>query len=594
MRQFFKQVFASFIGSLAGLIFFSILGTTGLVVLLVSVALKDTSPVVKDKSMLVFDLSMEIKDTPPASSLSQVLKSDDGKSMTLRQVINNIEKATEDKRIIGIFLDGRKSGEYGYANLTEIRAALEKFHAAGKKIIAYGVGWSEKDYYLASVADRVILNPLGEIEINGLSTQQMFLSDALKKYGIGVQVVRVGSYKSAVEPFIRQNLSPENRQQLQGLLSDLWGNVLSTISKSRKVTTQNLQAIADNQGILNSEEAKKAKLIDQVAYLDEVIVDLKKFTGNDKKSQQSFQQISLETYAEVAAKKTDKSSENKIAIVYAEGEIVNGQGTSNQVGGDRFAKELRNIREDKDIKAVVLRINSPGGSATAADIILREVELIQRKKPVIVSMGNLAASGGYWIATGAEHIVANDNTITGSIGVFGLLINLQDIAKNNGITWDGVKTGQFADLGASTRPKTEKELAIFQKSVNQVYNLFLDKVARSRKLSKDKVAAIAQGRVWSGEEAKKIGLVDQIGGLETAIQRAAEQAKLGEDWSIEEYPEKRSFEEEFFEKLLNTEVKNLDTLTIELLKLRAELAKFASLNDPRNIYVYFPFNLEIK
>ncbi|OKH24067.1 signal peptide peptidase SppA [Hydrococcus rivularis NIES-593] len=601
MGQFLKQIYASLIGSFAGLILFFALGTSGLVLLLIAAVLTESGPTVKNKTVLVFDLSTQISDTQPPSTLSQAFSEEPTPTVTLRQVLDAIDKATKDPRIVAIFLDGRKAGtSNGYATLKEVRMALERFRAAGKKIIAYDVDVSEQEYYLTSVADTSTLNPMGAIEVNGLSSQPLFLADAFKKYGIGVQVVRVGSYKSAVEPYTRPNLSPENRQQIKALLDDLWGDFLNTVEKSRKVPAQKLQQFAETKGILDPEEARTAGLIDRVAYFDNVLEDLKQMTGEEKEEGlKTFRQIDLPAYA--GAKVTEaqkKSSRNKIAVLYAEGAIVSGEGAIQEIGGDRFAKELHKLKQNEDVKAVVLRINSPGGSATASEIILREVQLLREQKPVIVSMGDVAASGGYWIATGGNRIFAEGSTITGSIGVFGLLFNLQEIANNNGISWDIVKTARLADLDTATRPKTKEELAILQRSVNQIYEMFLDKVAKSRNMPKERVAQIAQGRVWSGEDAKKIGLVDQIGGIEAAIQEAANQANLGDDWEVEEYPAKRSFEAELLERLLGTEqtktAPSHDPLTVEFLKFKEELATLQTLNDPQGIYSRLPFNWSIK
>ncbi|WP_124977001.1 signal peptide peptidase SppA, partial [Aphanothece sacrum] len=490
--NFFKQTLASLIGTLTGLFLFVTLGASGLVIMLMAFTSVDRSPTVKDKSILVFDLSIQIQDTEPPITLRDILSDEDKSIISLRNVIQNIEKASQDDRIVGIFIDGSEgSGVNGYATLTEIREALTKFKKTGKKIIAYDESFSEPEYYLNSVADTLILNPMGSIEMNGLGTQPLFWTKALEKYGIGVQVVRVGNYKSAVEPFIRENLSTENREQLQVLFDNIWGNFLTTVGKSRQLSPQNLQEIADNKGFLNAQEAQKMKLIDEVAYRDQVLTKLKNLTDS---KEDSFSQISLANYSDVSVLAVPKkSSNNKIAVVYLDGTIVDGQGTREEVGASRFTRLLRRIRQDEKVKAVVIRINSPGGSATASDIILREIQLIRDQKPVIISMGNVAASGGYWIATGGQHIFAESNTITGSIGVFGMLFNIQEIANNNGITWDSVKTAKLADLGTATRPKTAQELAIYQTYVNQIYDLFLSKVSQSRHLPKAKVAAIAQG-----------------------------------------------------------------------------------------------------
>ena len=611
MRNFIKQTFASVVGSLLGLFIFFGLGTTGLLLLLIGVASRDNGPQVKDKSVLVYDLSLNITDAKPSSTsaiLQKALSSEDDNTVTLRSVLDTLEKARRDKRIVGIYLDGSQSsagkGDTGFATLKEVRTALERFRAAGKPIIAYNMNWGERQYYLSSVASNIVLNPLGELEINGLGAESMFLAGALEKYGIGVQVTRVGKFKAAVEPFLLTKLSPANRQQTQKLLGDVWGEWRTVVGKSRKLSPQQLQAIADNQGLLLATEARQQGLVDKVAYFDEVVGQLKKLTGDDK--EKTFRQISLNDYAEVSGKSlgVERNSKNQIAVVYAEGEIVDGEGDVKQVGGDRFAKIFRQLRQDKDIKAVVLRVNSPGGSAIASEVIQREVRLTRQVKPVVVSMGNLAASGGYWIVTDANRIFAEPNTITGSIGVFGLLVNVQKLANNNGITWDGVKTGRYADIETVSRPKSPQELALSQRSVNRIYNLFLSKVAQGRKLPQQKVAEIAQGRVWSGVAAKEIGLVDEIGGLDAAIQYAAKQAKLGSDWELQEYPEARTFEERFLGQLTN-EVRSIlssdaeqltspDPLTAEFHKLREEIAILQAMNDPLGVYARLPFNLEIK
>lgn len=602
MRQFFKQTFASLIGTLAGLLLFLTFGASGLVVLLVIATSPSVEPAVKEKSILVFDLSIPIKDARSPANLSQALTVDNSNTMTLRQVLQSIEKATKDEHIVGLLLDGRREGaSSGYANLAEVRGALERFRAAGKKIIAYDTSWSEQEYYLASIADETIINPMGMMEINGLSYRQIFFKEALDKYGIGMQVIRVGDYKSAVEPYTRQNFSPENRQQTQALLTDLWSKFLASVGESRSLSSTDLQKIADDRGFLNPTEAKKLGLVDEVAYFDKVVADLKKLTEQTELENSSLRQISLENYANsLVEKANNKLSNQKIAVIYAEGTIVGGKGSLEQIGSDRFARELRQLREDDSIKSIVLRVNSPGGSATASEAILREILLTRKHKPVIVSMGNMAASGGYWIAAGADYIFAEESTITGSIGVFGLLPNIQTIANNHGVTWDVVKTGRLADINSNVRPKTEEELALYQESVAQTYNLFLDKVAEYRNLPRQEVDQIARGRVWSGKEALKKGLVDRIGGLEAAIAYAAKTAKLGNNWQLEEYPKQHSLETEIVNRLLNLNVKawqpteQVNPFTTELLKLQGELAIFQSLNDPRGIYARLPYDFELE
>jgi protease-4 len=602
MRQFLKQTGASCLGTLLGLLVFAGLGLGSLALLLGVLLGSSERSSIEDQSILLFNLSTTIKDTPPSSTVTDVLSPSRAGTITLRQTIEAIEKAAEDPKIVGLFLYGRSSaGNYGYATLTEVRQALEKFRATGKKILAYDMDWTEKEYYLGSIASKVTMNPVGSMEVNGLVSQGTFLTGALDKYGIGVQVVKVGTFKGAVEPYTRQDFSPQNREQIGQVLNTIWSNYKTAIATSRKITPASMQAIADSKGILKAQEAKNSGLVDEVAYFDQVIAELRKLTGQkepEKDAQgnfSSFRQITLENYAaEVTG--TEGNSSPKVAVFYAEGTIVDGAGDAGEIGGDRFARELRKLQQDEAIKAVVLRINSPGGSATASDVILREVTRLGEKKPVIVSMGDYAASGGYWIATGGQRIFADRDTLTGSIGVFGLLLNFQKIANNNGIRWDAIETAKFADMGTNTRPKTPEELKLYQQSVNEFYDLFIEKVAKARKLSPDKVRSIAQGRVWTGEKALSIGLVDEIGGLETAVQYAAKVAKLGEDWSIEEFPAAKTWEEElvsrFFQSYLPPMAKTDDPIDRQWRNLQKELALFRTLNDPQNVYarLWFPFD----
>ncbi|MFM9158294.1 MAG: signal peptide peptidase SppA, partial [Dolichospermum sp.] len=595
MNNFIKQTLASLIGNLLGLTIFSGLSTLGFLLILIAVASSQNSgPTVKDKSVLVFDLSMKITDSEPSSDelLQKTLSGVDENSITLRKVVETLDKAGRDQRIVGIYIDGSNANsEVGYASLREMRQALERFRKTGKKIIAYSTDWNEREYYLSSVANQIVVNPIGTMEMNGLSSQPMFLAGALQKYGIGVQIVRVGKFKGAVEPLILDQLSAENREQTQKLLDDIWGEWRLAVGKSRNIQTQKLQDIANNQPILEAAAAQKNGLVDKTAYQDQVFTDLKKLTSQQEKDQ-TLKKISLSDYAEVPGESVD--SNQKIAVVYAEGEIVNGRGNDGEIGGDRFAKIFSKIRENSQIKAVVLRINSPGGSATASEIMQREIKLTRQIKPVIVSMGDVAASGGYWIASDSHRIFAEPNTITGSIGVFGVLFNGQKLGNNNGITWDTVKTSEYADQQTISRPKSPQELEVYQRSVNRIYNLFLEKVSQGRKLPNAKVAEIAQGRIWSGIAAKKIGLVDEIGGLNVAIEYAAKKAKVGNNWQLEEYPQVGSWVERLLEKQLDvtkaklgiekTEIKSNNPLINELSKFQQEINILQTMNDPQGIY----------
>jgi protease IV len=597
MRDFLKYTLATFVG----LLLFIGAGFVGLLILLFALGSGDSGPTIVDKSVLVLDLSTNITDANPTPSPNQVLQGalsgDRSESIALRTVLQSVEQATQDKRIVGLYLRGDMTGTtQGSAALKEVRGALENFRKAGKPIYAYGVNWEEREYYLGSVANKIILNPFGNLEMNGLRSEMVFLSGALKKYGVGVQVTRVGKYKSAVEPFLLTKMSPESREDTQKLLNDVWSYYLTNISKDRKLTPKDFQTIASDpttQGILTPDKALKLKLIDRVAYSDEVIQDLKGLTGSQEKDH-TFRQISLADYA--TALKPARSSSNQIAVAYAEGEIVDGQGGDGQVGGDSFAQQIRDLRLDDNVKAIVLRVNSPGGSATASEVIQRELVLTRKVKPVVVSMGSVAASGGYWISAYADKIFAQPNTITGSIGVFGQLFNIQKLANNNGITWDTAKTSPYADSQTVSRPKTPQELAVIQTSVDRIYNSFLTKVSEGRKLSKPSVSEIAQGRVWSGTRAKQIGLVDELGGVEDAIQDAAKRAKLGDDWQVEDFPRAESFETWLLEKFSPPEKDaktKLDPLTAQVQLFQKELNSLKAMNDPMGVYARLPYDLKI-
>lgn len=606
MRQFLKYTFASILGTLIGVVLLGVVGMGGFIVLLASLAAKDTTPQVKDRSVLVLDLGLRINDTEPSSTtttaINEALSGTNKRTITLREFLDTVEGAIADERIVGLYLQGTDTDVgVGWGNLREIRAALKRFREAGKPIIAYDLSWSKKEYYLASVADRVIIHPMGNLELNGLSSEVMFLGGALQKYGVGVQVVRAGKYKSAVEPFISTQLSPENRQQIQVLLDAIWADFREQISGDRPVNAAQIQVLSNGSGILFANDAQQNGFVDEIWFEDQVIEDLKTLTES-KEEAESFRKISFPTYASVPQEvdlAVDRISEQKVALVYAEGSIVDGEGRvgENEIGGDRYASILRDLRLDDQVKAIVLRINSPGGSATASEVIRRELELIRAaNKPVIVSMGNYAASGGYWIATASDRILAEPNTITGSIGVFGILPNLQQIANQNGITWDVVKTGAYADLGSSARPRSPAELSLYQRNVNQIYQQFLQKVAQSRNLTVEQVNQIAQGRVWSGKDAKGINLIDELGGLQEAIAQAAEMSELGTDWQLEEYPQTRSLEERLIEQLIGIHhsPEASDWLMEEVQKFKAEVDELITLNDPLGMYTRMPFYLEIE
>ncbi|MEO6873970.1 MAG: signal peptide peptidase SppA, partial [Opitutaceae bacterium] len=425
-----------------------------------------------------------------------------------------------------------------------------------------------------------------------------------EKFGIGIQVTRVGKYKSYVEPFTRKNMSPENREEVQKLLNDGWGSLVADIAQSRGITPAAVQATVDAEGLIRAEAAKAGKLVDRIAYRDEVLDELKAETGR-KGSKETFKQIGLPAYARIAADRVDVTPNGtlptrgkNLAVIYAEGAIVDGEGEPGEVGGTKFARELRQLRQNDSIKVIVLRVNSPGGSATASEAIQREIRLTKKVKPVIVSMGSYAASGGYWISTYGDRIFAEPTTITGSIGVFGIQFDVQKLAGNLGLSFDSVKTGKFADTLTISRPKTEEELAVFQRMVDWIYGEFVGKVADSRHLKLDFVKEIAQGRVWSGTEAKKLGLVDDIGGLDEAIKYAAEKAHLGSNYRLVEYPRKKDFGEALTEmverfKPQNTRVTSTGLVAQIMQRVEAEMSALKTFNDPQGVYARLPLELAI-
>lgn len=567
------------------------------------------TPELERGAYVVFDLSTNITDAPPPIDFGSLGVARDD-HLQLRTVTRALRAAAKDERIAGVFVTGGlRPASYGsgYAALSEVRAGIAAVKAAGKPVMAYLTTATTKDYYLASAASEVAIDPYGVIMMSGLASEPMFYAGAFEKYGVGVQVTRVGKYKAAVEPFTRTSMSPENRDQIQKLLNDIWDGILADIAPSRGTTAAQIQAIVDREGFIRPEQAKDGQLVDRIAYRDEVYDELKAKTGRAG-SKQPFKQISLGDYArlskdiaDVPAKALEAtvsgSGKGRVAVVYAEGEIVDGEGDADEVGGTRFSRELRKLRLDDGVKAVVLRVNSPGGSASASETIQREIRLMKKVKPVVVSMGSYAASGGYWIAAYGDRIFAEPTTITGSIGVFGVQFDVKKLSGDFGLTFDTVKTGKFADVISITRPKSEEELAVFQRMVDWIYGEFIGKVAEARKIKREVVEEIAQGRVWSGVEAKKLGLVDELGGLDAAIASAVAQAKLGPSYRLVEYPHpKELFEavQELIEKIAPNNVR-APGLAVKLAeRIEREVSVLRTFNDPQGVYARLPLNLSLR
>ena len=518
-------------------------------------------------------------------------------SLSMTQIIQGLDKAAKDDRISALYLEGNLVSENygsGPAALLEIRQALGRFKTK-KPIYAYNTGWSKSDLMLVAGASHLYLDPMGAVDMTGLVAEPMFYGDAFKKYGIEVQVTRVGKYKAAVEPFITNKMSDANREQISKMLSDIWSEWKLVIGSDRKLQPEQIQAIADQKGFLLASEAKSVGIIDEIKNYDEVLNELKKLTGK-KESDKTFNQVSLQSYLDVDVEDAaPRKSKNRIAIVFAEGEIVDGNGSSTQIGGNSLSRQLRRLRMDPAVKAVVLRVNSPGGSAVASDLIQREIILIQKEKPVVVSMGYVAASGGYWISAYSNRIFAEPNTITGSIGVFGLLPNVKRLANSVGITWDSVQTSKLGAMQTLSRPKTEAELARIQTSVDMIYSEFIRKVSEGRRLKPEFVNEIAQGRIWSGKEAIKLGLVDELGGLGQAIDHAVLISKLGDDYQID-YPQPPKGG---FNKILESLGKKEEPVGTgnfsEIARqIKNQINWLNALNDPNDIYARVPFDLNLK
>ncbi len=534
MKQFFKFVLATVVGIILSTIIIILV-----IVGIIAAAGSDKDVVVEANSILHIDIKYPIAERTANNPLANLsfLGFDGDKSIGLKDILANIKKAKTDDKIKGILLDESYMLS-GQATTEEIRNALIDFKKSGKFIVAYSEIYTQGFYYLASVADKVYINPKGFIEFSGFSSQVTFLKGALDKLGIEAQVIKVGTYKSAVEPLVLTKMSDANRMQVTSYLGSLYDHFLTGISKSRGINKDSLFNYANQMRIKEPQDALKYKLVDGLKYKDELLDELK-----DRLKIKRTDDISAVEIAEYT-KSTDEDiktvSSNSIAVVYASGDIAGGTGGDNSIGSETISKALRKVRLNKKIKAVVLRVNSPGGSSLASDVIWREVMLTKKVKPIIVSMGDVAASGGYYISCAADSIFAQPNTITGSIGIFAILPNMQKLFNDKlGVTFDGVKTGKFADLGNTSRPLTPEERAILQSEINHGYDDFTKAVATGRHKTQKYIDSIGQGRVWTGAQAVKIGLVDRLGNIDDAIKSAAKKAGL-KDYKLVAYPEQKS------------------------------------------------------
>ena len=590
MLDFIKNTFSSVLGTLIALFLMGFFGFMFLI--LVAQVLQDQEPQVPENAMLVIDLNLSINDKPPTASIDRMIEeaimASHMERVGLRSLLNTIEFAKDDDKIEGIFLHGNlQSVNFGsgYAAIREVRAALDDFKKSGKRVYAYLLNALPRDYYLMSVADKVVMNPFGEIFFNGMGIEMMFYANALEKWGIGVQPVRAGKFKSGIEPFVQDRMSEENRLQVTEMIQELWGSMAEAVAESRGIPLDQLNAAANRDRSFRAEQALDTGLVDDLIYFDEVLNQLKEITGDDP-DERTVTQVDLADYMKANPVNGSSKSENKVAVVYIEGVIVGGEGQYDQAGGKKIARRLRDVRLDDSVKAVVLRVNSPGGGAQASEIIQREVRLLKEAKPVVASMGYVAASGGYWVSTYADRIFAQPNTITGSIGVFGIIFNVQEIAENFGLTWDYATTHDYAGSWTITRPQTEGEIAQLRETTEWYYAKFLQKVAESRDMEIEYTDSVAQGRIWMGQDALEVGLVDEIGGLDDAIAEAVEMAGLESDYRVVDYPRAHRLEEVFQALLEDRELDvSFDPSRRISRHIENELEWLKAFDDPRGIYL---------
>ena len=544
MKDFLKFTFATITGiivSVVVLVFISIL------VVFSMVSSSESETQVRKNSIMMLDLNGALAERSQDNPFD-ALMGDNYKTYGLDDILSSIKKAKENDDIKGIYIEATSLGA-GFASREEIRNALKDFKESGKFIVAYGDSYSQGLYYLSSVADKVLLNPQGMVEWRGLAATPMFFKDLLAKIGVEMQIFKVGTYKSAVEPFISTEMSPANREQIDAYLTSIWGQVTNDVAESRKISVDSLNAIADRMLMFYpAEESVQCGLVDTLIYKNDVRNYLKAMVGIDKDDRMPV--LGLQDMINVKKNVPKDKSGNIIAVYYAYGEILDAPGSSTEdcIDVQKMCKDLRKLRDNDDVKAVVLRVNSPGGSAYGSDQIWREVVRLKEKKPVIVSMGDYAASGGYYISCAANRIFADPTTLTGSIGIFGMMYSGEKLfTETLGLNFDVVKTNKYADFGMLTRPMNDGEKGLMQMYVNNGYDLFLTRCSDGRGISKEDLDKIAQGRVWTGSKAKELGLVDELGGLDKALDIAI--AKAGVDaYTVMSYPKKESF----FESLMNT------------------------------------------
>jgi protease-4 len=597
MKSFFKIMLASMLGLLLtiGISIFILFVT---ITAIASSADESKEPKIAENSVLHLRFENQIKDRPSNNPFENFDFNtfEDRTPLSLKSIIDNIEKAKHDDRIKGIYLD-IPSLQAEMATTEEIRKALEDFKSDGKFIVSYSENYGQGEYYLASVSDEILLNPAGELNFKGYSATLMFFKDALNRLEVDMQVIRHGKFKSAIEPFIRNDMSDANRKQYKELIDGVWNDRLQKISISRKLSTEDLNRIADSLEIRIADDALEYNLVDQLLYEDEVIKLLKEKAGV---ADEELSLVNLNSFRKTKKSKSIErgqatetwNAKEKIAIIYAEGEIVSGKSKDGSMGSETVVEAIKEARNDDRVKAIVLRINSPGGSALASDVMWRESQLAKQEKPLVVSMGNVAASGGYYLACGADYIFAEASTITGSIGVFGLIPNLKPMLNNKlGIHTDQVTTNAYSDGLSSFRALKSKERESLREMIEHIYDDFTQKVADGRGMEQSAVDSIGQGRVWNGLSAKRVGLVDEIGGLNAAIAKAVSLAELDE-YKLKVLPKKQ----DPFEKMMSelTQQAKLKLIGQELGVAEKYYFNFKRIINADGVYMRMPVDLTVE
>jgi len=584
--KFLRNLLAAIIGTWIafGIMFF-------MFVFFVSLVNTEESVTVKKNSVLELQMKYPINDFTgnndgePFDILFE-------KAQGLDQILHAIKVAKEDDNIKGISINNNYISA-GISTTQAIRKALSDFKESGKFIYAFGDYYFQKDYYMASVADSIFLNPVGAIDFKGLSAEVLYFKDFQDKTGVKMEVIRHGKYKSAVEPFLSNEMSEDNRTQIKELMSSIWNSIVSEISADRSISEQDINIIADTLGGRKPEYAKASGLLDDIVYFDEYENRLKQAIGISREDK--LNSISLEDYMKMSRKKKLHSGKDKIAVIFAQGNILYGEGGPDMIGQGIMNKAIIKARDDKTVKAIVLRVNSPGGSALTSDIIWRELEIAKGKKPLVVSMGDVAASGGYYISAGADKIYAEPTTITGSIGVFGTIPNINELATNIGINAEQVGTNKNSVDYSFFEPMSEEFRGFVKEGIETTYQTFLIKVSEGRNISISQADSVAQGRVWSGTEAKGLGLVDELGGLDDAIEAAALLADV-DSYSVKKYPKYKSSFERLMEDFGGASIFSKEQLIRE--EIGAEVygvyKEVKSAMDQKGIQTRLPFTLTIK